>query len=99
MTDDEPRKVRNPQVDRDFTDLFLKSPLGPKVLGKMMDDVDFFDVAVDLPTQRAQDEIKIILTKAGIGAGLKGQNVIRALAGTKGKKALISDEESHGGDE
>jgi hypothetical protein len=95
--DEEPkRQPKNLQVDKDVKDLFVKSPLGPIVLGKMIDDVNFLGIATDMGTQRAQDEIKIILTKAGIGVGMKGVDYVRRLAGIGGNKALISNEEQDG---
>ncbi len=79
---------KNEQVDKDFQDLLLKSPLGPKVLGKMVDEVHLLDIAADPEQQIAQNEIKIILTRCGIGLGMTGQQYVRALAGVKAQKAL-----------
>lgn len=70
---------KNNQVDKDYQDLYLKSPLGPKVLGKMVDAVGLLDIAQDHEFQIAQNEIKIILTRCGIGLGMTGEQYVRAL--------------------
>ncbi len=72
-------KEKNPQVDKDYQDLFLKSPLGPKVLGKILDECDFMTIAKDEEQQIAQNTVKIILARCGIGWGLNGERMIRAL--------------------
>ena len=75
---------KNLNVSKDYQDLFLgKNPLGQKVLGMILDDVDFMNIAADPQQQIAQDEIKIILSRCGIGLGMTGQQYIQALAGKK----------------
>ncbi len=76
-------KEKNPQVDKDYQDLFLKSPLGPKVLGKILDECEFMDIAANEEQQITQNTIKMILARCGIGLGLNGEKMIRALAGKK----------------
>ncbi len=74
---------KNPQVDKDYQDLFLKSPLGPKVLGKIIDETDFMTIAANEVQQVAQNTIKRILARCGIGFGMSGERMVRALGGKK----------------
>jgi len=74
---------KNVQVDKDFQDLFLKSKLGPTVLGKMIDEFGFLDVTDDPETVASHNVIKTILSWTGIGLGLTGIKYIQALAGKK----------------
>lgn len=90
---------KNPQVDRDYVALFLRSPLGPKVLGKMIDECELLNIAKDEEQQIEQNHMKIILSRCGIGFGMKGQQYVKGLAGAKGQKALISAEEFNGDDD
>ena len=74
---------KNIQVDKDFQDLFLRSPLGPKVLGKILDEAEFMLIADEEQLQMAQNMVKIILDRCGIGLGMTGEQFVRALAGKK----------------
>lgn len=85
-------REKNPQVDKDYQDLFLKSPLGPRVLGKMVDEQDFMTIAKDDEQQIAQNVIKVIFARCGIGYGMKGEAMIRALAGKKIENVAASEE-------
>lgn len=91
--------MENEQVDKDYKALFLQSPMGPKVLGKMLDEVDFFNIARDPEYQVAQNELKTILTRCGIGLGMTGEKFIRRLAGKNAANALTNSEDDNGGDE
>lgn len=82
---------KNEPVDRDFQDLFLKSPLGPKVLGKILDDCNFCDIAGSQEEQMEQNHTKLILTWSGIGMGMTGLQYVKALAGHKVTNALEPD--------
>ncbi len=68
-------------IDKDFQDLFLKSPLGPKVLGKMLDDCHFAVVAEDDDWQAAQNFMKGVLTRCGIN--YTGEKMVRCLMAKK----------------
>ena len=70
---------KNIQVDKDMQDFFIKSPLGPKVLGKLLDDCGFLDIAQDQNNQVEQNHMKLILSWSGIGLGLTGEQYVRAL--------------------
>ena len=85
---------KNPQVDKDFQDLFLKSPLGPKVLGKIVDETDFLTIAANEEQQIAQNTVKLILSRCGIGFGMSGEKMIRALAGKKIEYVAASEDEN-----
>jgi len=74
---------KNEQVDPDFQDLFLRSKLGPKVLGKIVDEVHFMEVADDEEWQSSQNVVKIIMDRCGIGEGITGLQYVKALAGHK----------------
>ncbi len=78
--------------DKDFQDLFLRSPLGPKVLGKILDFCDFGDVASDPKWQEAQNFMKIIMDKCGLAYADEGAKLVRLLAGHKGEKATPPEE-------
>lgn len=80
---------KNQNVDKDFQDFFLKSPLGPKVLGKILDNVEFLDIPEDEEQQVKQDHVKRILRDCGIGLGLTGEQYVRALM----TKALTTGQE------
>jgi hypothetical protein len=82
---------KNVNVDKDFQDLFLKSPLGPKVLGMIVDEVGLLDIASGPQQQIAQDQVKTILSHTGIGLGMSGEQYVRALA--KGKLEIFEDED------
>ncbi len=56
-------KEKNPQVDKDYQDLFLRSSLGPKVLGKIVDECEFMNIAKDDEQQIAQNTVKTILAR------------------------------------
>ncbi len=84
---------KNIQVDKDIQDFFLKSPLGPKVLGKLLDDCGFLDIAQDENNQVEQNNMKLILSWAGIGFGLTGEQYVRALMSKK-REIIEEDEES-----
>lgn len=95
----EDKKTRGVFVDKDYQDLFLKSPLGPKVLGKMIDDVDFLNIAPNEELQIAQNEVKAILSRCGIGVGLSGYQFVTAL---KAKKLITNvqwEQDNNGGEE
>ena len=92
MAKEPKREIKNPQVDPDYVALFLRSPLGPKVLGKMIDSVDLLNIAQDTEFQGAQNEIKIILSHCGIGYGLSGQQYVKALMGKNAVNVLSTDE-------
>ncbi len=68
-------------IDKDFQDFFLKSPLGPKVLGKMLDDCHFAVVAEDDDWQAAQNFMKGVLTRCGIN--FTGEKMVRCLMAKK----------------
>ncbi len=88
-------KVKNPQVDKDYQDLFLKSPLGPKVLGKMVDESCLLERPEDNEQcLAAQNVVKMILTRCGIGEGMSGERYIRALAGKKIENVAASGEDA-----
>lgn len=78
-------------IDKDFQDLFLNSPLGPKVLGKMMDDCHFAIVAEDQDWQAAQNFMKGILTRCGIN--YTGEKMVRCLMPKKTDPAPKVQEE------
>lgn len=80
--------------DMYFQDLFLRSPLGPKVLGMMLDFCDFGDVATNEKWQHVQDFMKIILDKCGLAYADDGEKLVRALAGHQGQKALQPEPEA-----
>jgi len=71
------------QVDRHYQAHFLHSRLGPKVLGMMLDEADFFDIAQDNEQKLQQDHCKLLLARCGIGLGLKGEDYVRALMNKK----------------
>ena len=79
---------KHPQVDPDFQNLFLKSPAGPKVLGMMLVNCNFFGIAETAEQQGAQNYMKLVLSWTGIGWGMPGDRYIRALAGSKVQSAL-----------
>ena len=56
-------KEKNPQVDKDYQNLFLSSRLGPKVLGKIVDECEFMNIAKDDEQQIAQNTVKTILAR------------------------------------
>lgn len=87
---------KNEQVDKDFQDLFLgKNPLGQKVLGKLVDEVCLLEKPEDNEQSlAAQNVVKMILTRCGIGAGMTGLKFVRALAGKKLENLEGEDEES-----
>jgi len=85
---------KNPQVDKDYQDLFLKSPLGPKVLGKMLDETEFVNIAANEEQQIAQNTMKMFLARCGIGFGITGEKMVRALVGKKLENVPISEEGS-----
>ncbi len=85
-------KEKNVQVDKDYQNLFLGSHLGPKVLGKIIDECEFMTIAKDEEQQIAQNTVKMILARCGIGYGLKGEAMIRALAGKKIEYVAASEE-------
>lgn len=89
---------KNIQVDTDFQDLFLRSPLGPRVLGKIVDEVDLLNIADNAEAQIAQNEVKIILTRAGIGLGMTGEQYVRALAGKKLENVKEDEDNEQTGD-
>lgn len=76
-------------LDKDFQDLFLNSPLGPKVLGKMLDACHFGRVADDQEWQVAQNFMKIVLAQCGIS--FTGERMVRALK--KDREKIEEDEE------
>lgn len=87
-------KEKNPQVDKDYQDLFLRSPLGPKVLGKILDDAGFMNIANGDEERIENNVIKMILAHCGIGLGMKGEAMIRALAGKKIENVAASGEDA-----
>ena len=84
---------KNPQVDKDYQDMFLKSPLGPRVLGKMLDETEFGNIAANDEQQVAQNTMKTILARCGIGFGITGEKMVRALAGKKIEYVEASEDE------
>ena len=66
-------------ADKDYQDLFLRSHLGPKVLGKMMDECHFGQIAIDDQWQAAQNFMKIVLDRCGISFVGEGEKMVRAL--------------------
>ena len=78
------------KLDKDFQDLFLRSPLGPKVLGKMLDSCHFGAVAQDEEWQAAQNFMKIVLVQCGIS--YTGEKMVRCLMPKKGE--FIGDDDN-----
>jgi len=81
----------NEQADKDYQDMFLRSPLGPKVLGKMLDECHFGQIAIDGKWQAAQDFMKIVLDRCGISFVGEGEKMVRALM--KKKEAITEQED------
>lgn len=79
---------KHPHVDPDFQALFLKSAMGPRVLGMMLDNCNFFDIPVDDDQRVVQDYLKTILSWCGIGLGRSGEHLVRSMAGQKCSNAL-----------
>ncbi len=84
--------------DKDFQDLFLKSPLGPKVLGRMLDFCDFGDIAPDPTWREAQNFMKIIMDKCGLSYADRGEKLVRALSGKRASPEEPENEDGTGSD-
>ena len=82
---------KNSQLDKNYQDLFLNSPLGPKVLGDMIDTAELLDHPENEIQANLQSSVKMILARCGIGLGLSGEQYVRALM--KGKIAVEGEDE------
>lgn len=65
--------------DKNFQDLFLKSRLGPKVLGELLDQCHFGEPSLSDEWQAVQNFMKVILSRCGIGFVGEGEKFVRAL--------------------
>lgn len=65
--------------DRDYQAVLLHSPLGPKVLGKMLDSCHFGEIAISEEYQHAQNFMKVILDRCGISYVADGHRMVKSL--------------------